>query len=386
MANTLTGLIPTIYEAMDIVAREMVGFIPAVFKNTAAERAAKDETIRYPIAPANTAGGNISAGADPADDGDQAIGYADMTISKSRYWPVRLEGEESKGLGNAGTKETIMRDRFAQAIRAGVNEVEADLAALYPYASRAVKTTGLRLFDETDGTESLAEVKRILEDNGAQGQEIHLVLGSAAMARLRSAKAFVQVDRSGSPELLRSGVVGLPLFDMSIHNSAKVAKHTNGTYASAVLTDVALNGTACATTGCTAAVIKAGDLLKFANDTENVYVSQLAGISAGTSLTLNAPGSLVAHSGATDAITPLMATSYYPNMAFARNAIHLVTRLPAMPDEGDSADDAMTVTDPISGLTFEVRMYKQYHRVKYEVCLAWGVKAVKSDFIAILAG
>jgi hypothetical protein len=383
MANTLTGLIPTIYDAMDIVAREMVGFIPAVFKNSSAARAAKDETIRYPIAPANSAGGNITPGADPADDGDQTIGYADMSISKSRYWPVRLTGEESQGLGNApGLNETVMRDRFAQAIRAAVNEVEADLAALYKYASRACKTTGLRLFDETDGTESLAQLRRILYDNGAQGQELHLVLGSSAGARVRGSKVLVEVDRSGSPELLRSGVIGLPLFGMAVHESAQIGAHTNGVYTAPVVTDLALNGVAITGTGLD--TLLAGDLLKIANDDDNVYVLNATPGSA-VAAAINAPGSRVAHSGATDAISPLIATRYYPNMAFARNAIHLVTRLPAMPDAGDSASDSEIITDPISGLSFEVREYRQYHRVKYEVCLAWGVKAVKPEFIALLA-
>ena len=106
MANTLTNIIPTLYEALDVVSREMVGFIPAVTRDSSAVRAAKDENINIPIVPA-VAAADITPGVAAPDSGDQVIGNTVMTISKSRMVPVRWNGEETVGIMNSGLYPSV---------------------------------------------------------------------------------------------------------------------------------------------------------------------------------------------------------------------------------------------------------------------------------------
>src|SRR3954452_538481 len=83
MANTLTSLDPTIYESLDVVSREMVGFIPAVSRDSSAERAALNQSILVPVTPAQAAADN-TPGVTPPNTGDQTIANVSMTISKSK--------------------------------------------------------------------------------------------------------------------------------------------------------------------------------------------------------------------------------------------------------------------------------------------------------------
>ena len=73
MASTITSLIPTIYEALDVVSREMIGFIPAVAKDTSGERAAVGQQILVPVTQPQAAQ-NITPGVIPPDTGDQTVG------------------------------------------------------------------------------------------------------------------------------------------------------------------------------------------------------------------------------------------------------------------------------------------------------------------------
>lgn len=381
MANTLTNLLPTLYQALDIVSREMVGFIPAVTRNSSAERAAINETIRFPIAPASSAV-SISPGLYAPDAGDQTFTTATLAITSSKAVPVRWNGEEMKGTGNTGQLQQMMRDQFAQAMRTLVNEVEADLGGLAIYASRAYGSGGTTPFNTAADFTEFAGVQKILDDNGCPTGDRHLVMNSAAMANIRGKQSLLfKVNEAGTAELLRQGTVGR-VEGLDLHVSSQVLSHTKGTGASYIV-----NGTTFAAGSTTISLdtgtgtVLAGDILVNTADS-NKYVV-LTGITGAGDVVIAKPGLQVALA---DNLAVTVGTSYAGNLCFHRSAIQLLTRAPAMPEGGDMADDVTEIQDPVSGLAFQVALYRQYRQIKYEIGLAWGCACVKPEHMAILQG
>ncbi|CAH2606424.1 P22 coat-protein 5 family protein (plasmid) [Rhodovastum atsumiense] len=384
MANTLTNLIPTIYEAIDIVSREMVGFIPAVTRNASAERAALNQTILVPITQAQTAADNTPA-VTPPNTGDQTVGNVAMTISRSKHVPIRWNGEERVGLQSAGTYQTIIGQQFQQAFRTLVNMIEADLwAAAYQGASRAYGTAGTTPFGTSGDLSDIAQVRRILDDNGAPQTDLQLVLGSAAVANLRGRQSLLlKVNEAGSAGLLRRGSISeMPLEGFELHNSYAIQTVTKGTGASYVTSGATAPGVSSVALVTGSGTVLAGDIVTFAADTANKYVVN-SGVAAPGTITLGAPGAMVTIPTG-NALT--VGGNYTPNVAFSRSAIQLIARMPARPEGGDMAEDVMTVTDPVSGLSFEISEYKQFRQTAYHVAIAWGVANTKPAHTAILIG
>ena len=386
MSNTLTSLIPDIMTALDVVSREKIGMVTAVSVDSQTERAAIGQTVRSPVAPTASTATN-TPGVNAPDTGDQTIGNVDLAITKSKHVPVRWNGEETKGLQNAGTFQNIQQARFAQAFRALANEIETDLAALYVGASRAYGTAGTAPFGTAADLTDFAGVNQILDDNGAPGTDRQLVLGSAAMFNMRGKQSgLFKVNEAGSSDLLRNGMTDL-VQSFAIRYSGQIAAHTKGAGTGYDInqgageaigqTTLTLDGGTVNTTG-----IKAGDVVTFAGDS-NKYIVKTALVATTGDVVIAEPGLRIA---AADTVELTIGNSYAANLAFSRNAIVLAARMPALPDGGDSADDVITVVDPVSGLVYEIAKYRQFLQVVYHVRIAWGVKMVKPEHCAILLG
>lgn len=378
MANTLTNLIPVMYEGFDLVANELTGMIPSVDIDAKASQAAVGQTITSYATPV-AATGDVTPGQLPPDDGDQTLGTIQMSITNSKYSPIRWSGEELKGYAQNGMGKETLAKQFAQSIRAIRKLVEIDLCALSATASRAAGTAGATPF--ASDLRDPANCLKILLDNGAPGADMQMIIGTTAGAKLRSLSQLTKANEAGTTDLRAKGTL-LNLDGFTLRESAQIGSHTAGTGTGYLVNNVANYAvgatTIAADTGT--GTILAGDFVTFTGDTNQYLVT--TALSAG-SFTIAAPGLLLPLNDET-AIT--VGSTGVQNFFFERDAIKLLARTPAMPEEGDMADDVHEIQDPLTGLVFQVAVYRLYRRVKYEVGLAWGVKNVKPEFTGVLLG
>lgn len=383
MANVLTNLAADIYKAADVVGRELVGFVPSATINAnGSERAAKGDTVRASFTRAATAV-NVSESMTIPEGTDQTVDSKTLSISNARAVQIPYTGEDILHLNNGIGFETVYGDQIKQAMRTLVNEMEADLAEeAYKNASRAFGTAGTTPF--ANNFSEVAEIRQILADNGmpTNDGQATLVLNTLAGTNLRQLAQLQKANEAGGSQLLRQGAL-LDLQGLMVKESAQTQSHTKGT---ATGLDAAGGEAAGETTialdGGDGGTVLAGDVVTFAGDT-NKYIVNTGLAAASGNIIIGAPG---LRSALADTVEMTVGNSYAANVAFHRTALEIAMRAPAVPAGGDSADDAMIVQDPFSGLVFEIRVYKGYRKSMIEVAASWGVKAWKPEHIAVLLG
>lgn len=384
-ANTLTRLIPELYAALDVVSRELVGFIPAVNRNTGVERAAVGQAVVWPVAPEQGLF-QVTPAMQIPEPADKTVGNAAMTITRAEGVEFGWTGEEQRGLNSGPGYLTVQGDLFAQGLRTLVNAIERDVAiAAANGASRAVGVAGTTPFSGDD-LEDAALVRQVLDDNGAPPSDRSLIINTNAGVKMRKHAQLSKVNESGTTMTLRQGEL-LDLFGLSVHESAQVQRHVAGTGAGATTNAAgyAEGATTITLASAGTGTILVGDVISFAGDTNRYVVTGAdADVSNGGTITISAPGLRVAIPAAATAIT--VSASYAANVAFSRNALGLAIRPPAIPQEGDAAIDSFILTDPRSGMSFEVRLYAGYRKIRAEVTAAWGAAAIKREHIALLMG
>jgi hypothetical protein len=380
--NSFDDLICEVYCALEKGSRELIGLIPSVNLDACASRAAIGQIIRSPVVPQSIAF-DVVAGINPPNVGAQVIGSDTMVINKFRAVALQWTGEEIRSLDNCIGYPNIRQRQIQEAIRTLTNEMERDIAAQWIYATGSVGPDNPAGLFADNNYRDVANVRKLLVDSGAPLDDLHLVLSTRAGAQLRGNAQYVGCDTACTDSILRQGIL-MDVHGMQIRESAQIVQGVTAGTGALATTNAA--GYAVGTTVITLAsagtgTILAGDNITFAGD-PNVYTVAIgdADVSGGGTITLTS-GLLVAIPAAATAITVAL-DSGEKNMAFSRDAIVLAVRAPAMPPE--CAQDFALVTDPMSGLTFQVSQWCQYYQVHYEISAVWGVKTFNPNHLKLL--
>lgn len=377
MGNIITGLVPVIYRALDTIPRELCGAIPGTRRWPSQVRVAKNQTITFPIVPKLTATDMTAAASAGPNPNGITIGNDSLSMTNIKTVDFPWTGEEAQGLSSNSMFAPILQDEFAQAFRTLANAIETDICALATYGASAYGTAGLTPFGTANDLSDLNFTKKNLKDRGCPQGDLHLVLDTDAHATLQSKQTVIyKANEYGSREGILAGTTSL-IQGVNMHESGFVASHTSGTMASDKTFISGAKGDTVLTLNGYDSTAKQGDVLTIGNDKYVVAADQTS-----ATIVIQDPGLRVSAVGQ----TPVDSSSYVANFMFDRNAIVLISALPSLPPGGDIAADTQTVVDPITGLQFEIAIYKQYMQNTWSVRAAWGVKLVKPDFVSLLLG
>lgn len=381
MANTITisALTEIMYKARDQVATEPTGFIQGVTRNGAAEGVSINGTVTSMRTAKPTLVTSYTPSMTPPDTADQTISADTMTLNLVAGTDIPLQGETFRQLANTVGEQAAMSQLLAQALRVIRNEIESKIAiAVKNGSSRAIGTAGTTPFASNWNT--INSLRQILVDNGCPVDDrmMSLVISTAAGTNLRNLSQLTKVNEAATDATLRRGEL-LNISGFSIRESAGVASHTKGSGASYLTNGAVASGALGITVDTGTGTILAGDVLSASGGNHSYVVGTAL---ASNVVTLNQPG---AREAIADNVALTVGNNYTANLGFHSSAIELAMRPPAQPPGGDSGEHSVIV-DPVTGLSFDMGLYKGYGMNQIKIICMYGVKVWKPEFVATLLG
>jgi hypothetical protein len=378
MANTLTALEPILFSAAQEVSAEPFGAVDAINTNFDSRGVAIGDAVKVPVAPTRAAT-DFVPGVAAAQGADATASEVTVEITKSRKTTMYLTGEQMRSLDNGATSAEWIRQMVAQMMRTLRNEAERDCVnAIKVGASRATGTAGTNPF--ASALTPLADVRKILRDNGAPMADLQFVGDTTSEANLLKLGVVLDAGIAGSDEERRSGIIRRQ-YGFNMRTSAGIDLHTKGTANAAYDTNLGATlqpGATAIAVDTGAGTIVPGDVISFTGDS-NLYVVS-AGIAAAGTLSIGRPG---LRATLADGVDLTLGNNYTPNLAFERSAIVGVMRPPVMPA---NPTISQTLISDAQGMTYLLLDIAQYGQRTWELHLAWGFKAVQPEHIATLLG
>jgi hypothetical protein len=278
----------------------------------------------------------------------------------------------------------MLINQYAQAMRSLVNEAERDICAEgaaglagNPGVSGGIYgSAGITPF--ASNLSDLAQIVKIMGDNGAPIADRHGVLNTAAGASLRTLEKLTNVNQAGEATLLRQGII-TNLMGFDIRESAGNLPIAPGSASGITVSGATAAGAASLPVNALSGTLNKGAIIT-AGLEKYAVTENLAG---GATAIPIAPA-LREDAASSDPVA--VGLQYNPSLFFSRDAILFASRAPAMPQGGDEAKDVITITDPVSNLSFQVALYGAYRQTRVEIGMAWGCKCINNSHGVVLLG
>lgn len=376
----LTDFMADIYAALPTFNRELTGFIPAVNVDAQLQGASINDTVKVPLVQVAAPSEYKQQMAVPTP-GELASDYVELKMDKASYVSFPLTGETEAGLRFSGAGTTITQQRFESAFRQLANEMEKYLAdRLVAGASRAVGTVGTVPFGTAGNLADVANLNKVLNDNGAPMADRQLVLNTTALANMQANMSnLFKVNEYGSDAFLRSGFLNTPLQGMNIWASGGLVEHTAGTGSGYKLAADTAKGVKTFSVDTGTGKLLAGDVITIGSSTDKYVINK--GADAAGAITIGNPG-LITAASLGDAVT--LGASYTPSVAFQKSAVAFGVRTPYLPTGGDAAIDRTIVQDPVTGIPFVISVYGGRGMNTVEIAVVYGAGVIQPENVALL--
>jgi len=379
MANNVSNILPKILARGLLALREQAVMPRIINMDYSAEAAQKGDTIDVPIPSAlsvsDVTPSNVLEA--PADSSPSKV-----QISLNNWRKVNFHLDD-KQLVEIDRNAHFMPMQMSEAVRALANDINGTILDKYKGVYGFAGAAGATPF--TNDVTAATAARQVLNEQLAPRDNRRMVLDFAAEAKALALADFQRVNEAGDAGVKREGEIGRK-FGFDIFTDDQVRTHTAGGSGTPLVngalsagdTSVAIDGM----TGTDGLVV--GDVLTFAGHAQTYTVKTAGTTSAGAQTVTVAPA---IKASVADNAAVTVKGDHVVNLAFHRDAFALAMRPLAQATSGDGyGSQIVSMTDPVTGLSMRLEVYRQYKQVVYELDALWGVELIRPELATRIAG
>ncbi len=383
MANTLTSIMPKILARGLLALRERAIMPRIVNFDYSREAAQKGQTIDVPI-PSALSASDVTPSNTPPAPADSSPTTVQITLNNWKKVSFYLTDKE---LMEIDKQQHFIPLQLSEAVRALANAINLSVHQEYWGVYGFTGTPGTTPF-ASDASDAI-NARKILHSQRAPRDNRRGVVNFDAEANMLALATFADADKVGSADVKIEGEIGRK-FGIDWYADDQVVTHTAGTLTGTIAVSGAHAAGATSVTLATdageAINLKKGDIITFSghNQTYAVQADLNVGASSSGAVQIR-PGLAVALSGGE---TVSVKGDHVVNLVFHRDAFALAMRPLESATDPDLAlgSRILTMTDPQTGLSLRLEISRQYKQVVWELDALWGVKLVRPELAARIAG